>query len=51
MSKCDNHEVEYGYDTEALMKNLLKMRCLNCGWGSYSLIRLSEAERILGIKL
>lgn len=47
MNKCKNHYIEYGQEAGDFEKNMIKMRCLNCGYKSYSILRPIEVARML----
>lgn len=47
--KCQ-HDIEYGQETEDLLRAQVQMRCTKCGYQSYTFFSsMYEAERILGI--
>lgn len=39
------HDIEYGQEANDWQKNVMQVRCLKCGYKSYSILRPSELTK------
>lgn len=47
---CNHKNIEYGQENEDWQKKLVKRRCVDCGWKTYTLYRSLNEVPVLNTK-